>query len=95
MGAVGQAAEVPYQKAPKCPPGYIWEIFVLYVIEQRVKKLRAEGGAEFARYNTGGVRELTLFMDVLLAASELLRPALPGQTQPVAIALSYLCSAEE
>ncbi|KAF6256054.1 hypothetical protein COO60DRAFT_1640999 [Scenedesmus sp. NREL 46B-D3] len=54
----------------KGPPNYIWEVFVLYVLEQRTQQRRL--------YEQQ--RPLELFMDVLLAASQLLRCTPPPST---------------
>jgi hypothetical protein len=55
-------------------PGYIVEILVVYVFEQRLQQ-----GSLYAHSPVG---ELRLFMDVLQEASQLLRPAAPDSKQP-------------
>jgi hypothetical protein len=70
------------------PAGYVWETFVMYVFEQQ-----CESGAEVvARYSTGSMRELHLFLDVLLAASHLLRTSTPASSSmaaPITLSLYY------
>lgn len=80
----------------KRPPGHIWEVFVLHVFQQRLVKLAAAGASTAHPYGAPDVRTLNLFLDVLLAASEQLRPADADQQQtaPV-IAVTFLYSQEE
>lgn len=87
------AAGNPSKKAPAHPPGYIWEIFVLFVLERRLKQCRAEGQA--AAVYSMELGAFTLFMDVLLAASQLLRPTDWGQPDPEPIAVTYFYTAED
>lgn len=76
------------------PPGYALETLVMYVFEQQ-----CETGAEaVARYSTGSMRELHLFLDVLLAASQLLRTSgssSGGSSKAAPIALSLFYTADE
>lgn len=70
------------------PPGYIWEILVMVVFEVQCQL----GPDAVARYSTGGMREFHLFMDVLLAASQRLRPADSSHStpaEPIALYLYY------
>jgi len=82
------------------PPGYIWEVFVIFVLKQKLEQYTAEyagmSAQATARYSTGGQRELNLFMDVLQAASELLQPAgKDGQSEPAPIALTVFYTPDE
>lgn len=82
------------------PPGFIWEIFVIFVLKQKLEQFTAAhanlSAEATARYSTGGQRELNLFMDVLQAASELLHPAVKdGQSEPAPIALTEFYTADE
>lgn len=43
FGASRTTADSTSNKAPAHPPGYVWEIFVLFVLERRVKQCRDEG----------------------------------------------------
>lgn len=92
--ATAAAAGVAGQQV-QGPPGCVWEIVVIYVLRQRLGELKRQGkqlsDVEFRQYSLGGVRELSLFIDVLSAASTLLRP---GQQRSV-VALTDFYSLEE
>lgn len=80
----------------KPPPGYIWEILVLHVFQQRLRQHAASGVSTAHPYGVPDVRVLNLFMDVLHAASESLRPARSNQQEPAPIiAATFLYSQEE
>lgn len=68
----------------KYPPGFIWEVLVLYVLRQKLEQHRSTP----ERYATDGRRELTLFLEVLEAASQLLRPR-ASNTAPAVISLTH------
>jgi len=63
----------------KLPPGYVWEIYVLYVLQQRLQQAKAAGTAAQEVYPSGR-RQLKLFLDVLEAASKLLQHT---STEPI------------
>ncbi|WIA32285.1 hypothetical protein OEZ86_003131 [Tetradesmus obliquus] len=70
LRAAGAAADTV-----KLPPNYLWEVFVLYVLEQQTQR--------GCRYDQS--RPLELFMDVMQAAPQLLRcSGPPGTTQQAA-----------
>jgi hypothetical protein len=66
------------------PPGYVWEVLVIFVLEQQVAAI--DRAAAQLRYETQGTRELNLFLEVLEAASRLLRPNAGGSTAAVTAA---------
>lgn len=63
----------------KLPPGFVWEIFVMYVLQQRLQQAKAAGTAAQEVYPSGR-RQLQLFIDVLEAASKLLQHT---STEPI------------
>jgi hypothetical protein len=71
----------------------VWETFVLDVLEQRLKQCRDEGMS--AAVYSMHLGPLTLFMDLLLAASQKLRPTPAGVPAPEPIAIYYNYTAEE
>jgi hypothetical protein len=76
----------------KQPPGYMWEIFVLHVLHVLHSKLQqaALDGTPPSELYPTQTRTLYLFLDVLHAASQLLRPAAPGSTvDPIAVYSLY------
>lgn len=75
----------PPQKAH--PPGVVWEVFVWCVFEQRLQQCRDEGRS--AGVYSMQLGPLTLFMDVLLATTQLLLPTDRGQAPPEPIAVYY------
>jgi hypothetical protein len=94
VGALQQTATAIQGKtAPAHPPGYIWEIFVLYAFERRLKQCRDEG-ASTAVYSMQ-LGALTLFMDVLPAACERLHPTDGGQPAPEPIAVYKFYTEDE
>lgn len=89
------AAEHP---AAQRPPGYCFEILVLYVLQQELERCKAAGVPAADVYGVGATRELMLFLSVLKAASQLLRPAACGdscQEVAPAIALTTFYTTEE
>lgn len=85
---VGGAGET----ATQSPPGYVFEIFVVWVFEDRLQQCK--DGA--ARYKQGRVGEFVLFKDVLLEMSQRLRPVSVAESKSLApILLPYLYSAEQ
>lgn len=64
--------------APKGPPGYIWEIFVVYVLEQKLDQGKT--------YHPG--QPLELFLDVLHEASQLLRSSMK-KSEAIIVPLYY------
>lgn len=73
----------------KQPPGYMWEIFVLHVLHSKLQRAASNGTPPSELYPTQ-TRTLYLFLDVLHAASQLLRPAAPGSTaDPIAVYSLY------
>ena len=93
VGAAPTAAAGTAKNAPAYPPGYVWEIFVLFVLERQLKQCRDES-ASAAVYSMH-LGPLTLFMDVLLAASQLLRHTGWDQPEPGPIAVYYFFTEEE
>lgn len=78
----------------KYPSSYIWEIFVVFVLESRLQHCRENGLP--APYKPGMVGELLLFKDVLLEMSQRLRPVSVAKSAALApIALTYLYTAEQ
>ena len=78
----GSSARSAGSKAAR-PPGFVWEVFVVYVLEQRLMQHKRDAGASARQlYAHGPAGECALFMDVLLAASQLLRPSAAADTQP-------------
>jgi hypothetical protein len=73
------------------PPGYMWEIIVLYVFEQKLQQAKAARGSAAELYPTTA-RNLQLFMDVLETASRLLRP---GSSDVIALYASERYTAEQ
>lgn len=68
MSAISAASEQPAlpADASKAPPGYIWEIFVVYVLEQGLKQ-----GKRYTQADP-----LQLLLDVLSSASKQLRSSM-------------------
>jgi len=78
------------------PQGYVWEVLVIYVLNQQLQECKQSNTSAAAVYSRGGIREITLFLDVLKAAAALLRPASPvGQEQVCPIPLHEWYTAEE
>lgn len=69
--AAQQSAEASCSDYMKQPPGFIWEIFVLYVLQQNLQQNLLQDNNPLLNGN----REINLFMAVLEAASRLLRPS--------------------
>jgi hypothetical protein len=89
--AAGSALADPFRDASDGPPSYILETFVVFVLEQQLQ----QGLADRYRYGNG-LKELNLFMDVLEAASTLLRPSLGTSAQLLKpICVTHLYTAEE
>jgi hypothetical protein len=72
-------------------PGFVWEVLVLYVLEQQCRTL--DPAAVVRRHGTSPQRHLDLFMEVLQCAAECLGPA--GRQGRSPIALTEFYTAEE
>jgi hypothetical protein len=69
----------------KLPPFYIWEVFVIYVLLQKLNTAKAEGQRPADLYPSHS-RTLLLFMQVMEAASRLLHP---NSTEIIALYRCY------
>lgn len=67
--------------------GFVWEVLVLYVLEQQCQAL--DSAAAVRRYGTSPHRKLNLFMDVLQCAAECLGPAGRHGRSPILLADFY------
>jgi hypothetical protein len=74
-------------------PGYVWEVFVLYVLDMRLQQCRDEGRS--AAVYSMHLGPLTLFLDVLLEAYLLMRPTARNQPPPEPIAVNYFYTPEQ
>lgn len=90
-------SRVPRAAEPTArPQGYVWEVLVIYVLNQKLQECKHSNTSAAAVYSRGGIREISLFLDVLKAAAVLLRPASPeGQGQVCPIALHDWYTAED
>lgn len=73
------------------PPGYIWEIVVMHVLQERLRQHRQMFGAAAPQlYSHDRVGELDLFMDVLQEVSQRLGPEAANSSKPAQpIAVTY------
>lgn len=68
-------------------PGFVWEVLVLYVLEQQCQALGS--AAAVLRYGPNPHQRLNLLMDVLQCAAECFGPAGPDGRTPIALTDYY------